>query len=138
MLNLHVFFCLKLGLLSLDPSYGDEYLYLFFTCSFCILFPLIFSLIQLHFQLSKWKCDSILSNTDVSIWTSQKTIFLYFIAIICGSSFAAISLCNCYLFRQSIFSMGLSSYHQSQFQNKCFFQLFDVKIYHRYVYNLLH
>lgn len=117
-----------MGLLAFNPKLGDVYDYLFYICVFYIVFPLIVSLIQLNIQLSKWKNDVILANTDVLIWVQNKVIFLYFVAVICGSSFTAIALCNCYLLQQSTFSMGLSNYHKRKFQNKRFFSivLFEV------------
>ena len=121
-----IFFSLKLYFLASDNDNNDNndlYRILFIGCVSFIVVPLIFNIIQLHFEINKWTKDEILKSTSVSQWINTNLKFLYFIAIICGSSFSAIALCNSYLFQMPIFGMGLSYYHRNIFQNKRFWSI---------------
>ena len=88
-----------------------------------IIIPLIGNLLQLHLEISKWTNDSILNHTHASYWIKSKVKVLFLISVVCGSSFSAVALCNSYQFQLSAFSMGLSRYHSSIFQNKRFFSI---------------
>ena len=95
-----------------------------FCCSITFIFlPLIFNILQLHKQLSKWLNDPILSRTEAPVWILSFMKILYFVSIVSGSSFSAVALCNSNLFQLRIFGMGLSRYHQKLFGNKRFFSV---------------
>ena len=108
-----------------NDDYTDSFWFpLLFLCSICFLIvPLLCNVLQLHFEVLKWLKDPALKNTQAYHWVKTKVKLLYFISVICGSSFSAIALCNSYLLQLSPFSMGLSRYHRSIFQNKRFFSI---------------
>ena len=129
-----VFFCMKLYVLTFDGiGENDKYYFILFilSCIFLIA-PLISNILQLHFEISKWQKDTILRKTGVSNWIKSNVRLLYFVSVISGSSFSAISLCNSYLFQLSVFSMGLSKYHQSIFQNKRFYSVVLLEVEYNY------
>ena len=120
-----VFFCIRLAIISFENGIDtkSEYFILFIIALMFIIVPFFANVIPLHFEISKWTQDIVLKDTQVPSWVKRNTKFLYFLSVITGSSFTAISLCNSYLFRWSIFSMGLPQYHRSIFQTKRFFSV---------------
>ena len=125
-----LFFTLKLYILAFDENVSSNNVYLrLFVCSLVFLFvPLMFNIIQLHLQISKWTKDRILKHTPLPQWINFNLKFLYCISVLCGSSFSAIALCNSYLFQIPLFSMGLSHYHRSIFQNKRFWSIVCLEV----------
>ena len=129
-----LFFCLKLSIFATWDSkgvYRDYYTVLFVLSLIFIVVPLALNVFQMHKQLNHWAHnDPILKQTQTPQWIKSYVRLLYFFAIICGSSFSAVALCNSYLFRFKMFSMGLSRYHKSIWKNKRFFSivLFEVKL----------
>ena len=120
-----------------DSEFGLHYLVLFVLGLVFLIVPLLSNVIQLHYEIGKWSTDPVLAPTPVSGWIRSKVKFLYFISIACGSSFSAVQLCNSYLFKMNIFSMGLSRYHKNRFQTQRFSSivLLEVKcIYMRYTF----
>ena len=109
-------------MLSLDDEsdFDSYYLGLCVLSVIFLVIPLLTNILQLHFEISKWSKDQVLSTTPVRGWIRSRVKFLYCIAVLCGSSFSAIQLCNSYLFKLSLFSMGLSRYHKNLFQTKRF------------------
>ena len=121
-----IFFILKLYLLSFDEvnTYNQEYYFILLILSMAfVIIPLISNIIQLHFEILKWRGDSILKQTGVIKWIRSNVKLLFFVSVVCGSSFSAIALCNSYLLQLGFFSMGLSRYHRAIFQNKRFFSI---------------
>ena len=121
-----LFFSMKLYLFMIDDNHDiDEYHLIYkilFSCAIIFIFlPLIFNLLQLHKELSKWLVDPILSRTEAPVWILSYSRLLYFVSIISGSSFSAVSLFNSNLFQMKVFGMGLSRYHRKIFANKRFF-----------------
>ena len=117
-----VFFSIELYLLMNDNNM-NIYVILFSLSIAFIIIPLTVNLYQLHCELSKWLVDPILIKTECPLWMLTFVKSLYTIAVVTGSSFSAVSLCNSNLFRLRIFSMGLSRFHQKNFQNKRFFSI---------------
>ena len=99
------------------------YSFLFYSSIIFIIVPLVGNLLQLHKQLAKWLVDPILKHTDGPMWILSYLKILYFVAIICGSSFSAVALFNSNLFQWRLFSMNLSRYHRKAFRNKRFFSV---------------
>ena len=130
-----IFFCLKLGVFAFATSENTHlseysqniFFYLFFGCLVCIIVPVFTTLIQLHLQMSEWSEDAVLKNTDVTKWISSNITLVYLLAVLTGSSFTAIDICNCYLLKLSIFCMGLSEYHKTHFQIKRFFSVIMIE-----------
>ena len=117
---------LYLNMVNEDNNNNDnELIYLIlFCCSVAfIVLPLFFNIFQLHKQLSLWMHDSILKQTDTPQWILLHTKMIYLIAFVSGSAFSAVALFNTYLFRLSLFGMGLSRYHQRQFNHKRVFSV---------------
>ena len=119
---LDVFFGARLFVLSLDEDskFSIYYLVLFVLALVFLIIPLLSNVIQLYYEIGQWSKDPVLTPTPVSGWLRSKVKFLYFISIVCGSSFSAVQLCNSYLFKMKIFSMGLSRYHKNRFQTQRF------------------
>ena len=130
-LHIDVFFCGKLYTLWIDKrlTHSEDYFVLMILCIVFIVVPILANLFQLHLEIGKWTQDAVLQGTEVPLWIKSKIKFVYLLAIFCGSSFSAIALVNSYLFQLNTFSMGLSQFHKSIFQNKRFFSivLFEVK-----------
>ena len=121
-LPLDVFFCARLFVLSLDEDskFALYYFVLFVLALVFLIVPLFSNVLQLYYEIGKWSKDPVLQPTPVSGWIRSKVKFLYFVSIVCGSSFSAVQLCNSYLFKMKIFSMGLSRYHKNRFQTQRF------------------
>ena len=119
---LDLFFGARLLVLSLDENskFAVYYLILFVLALVFLIVPLLSNVIQLYYEIGRWSKDPVLSPTPVTGWLRSKVKFLYFISIVCGSSFSAVQLCNSYLFKMKIFSMGLSRYHKNRFQTQRF------------------
>ena len=113
-----------------ENKFVDYYLVLFIIGSLFLLVPLFSNILQLHFEIGKWSSDPVLRKTPVPGWIRSRVKLLYLISIVCGSSFSAVQLCNSYLFKLSVFSMGLSRYHKNLFQTKRFSSivLLEVKL----------
>ena len=125
-----VFFCMKLGLFAfadtsenLSDNVQMVFFYLFLGCVACIVIPVIATLVGLYFQIDKWENDATLQNTEVTRWIEKNITMVFLVAIVTGSSFTAISICNCYLLKLSFFCMGLSGYHANKYQTKRFFTI---------------
>ena len=128
-----VFFCLKVcvyAFIDVNNDSDDDnnknrgaYVILFFLSLTFIILPLTLNVIQLYFELSKWQNDVILKQTQVKQWINTNVKLLYFLAVMSGSSFSAISLCNSHLFKLKVFGMGLPRYYQSLFQSKRFLSI---------------
>ena len=136
-----LFFSLRLSVIAFDgfeekQNYLKPFFVLFVLSVIFIVFPFIFNLIQLNKEIPKWSQDLILKETCVSNWLMSNAKKLYFMAVISGSSFSAIGFCNSYLFKLNAFSMGLSNYHRSQFQNKRFFSVVLLEVYQLYFFCL--
>ena len=82
-----------------------------------IILPLMCNLVQLHKQLNVWIGD-VYSKYTVQAWVRLYLRILYMIAILCGSAFAAIDICNSNLFHLSIFNMGLNKRQRGIFKNQ--------------------
>ena len=126
-----MFFCLKLGVFAfantddthLTSKAQNEFFYLFLGCLVCIIIPVVATLLQLYSQIDEWEANAVLQNTRVIRWLEEYITGVYVLAVITGSSFTAISICNCYLLKLNFFSMGLSVYHQNEFQINRFFSI---------------
>ena len=121
-----LFFGVELFVFIIDDQFEEYYMIytiLFGASVIFIVLPMIINLIQLHNELSKWITDPILSHTEVPLWILTYVKMLYFISVITGSSFNAVSLLNSNLFQWPIFEMGLSRFHRARFQNKRFFSI---------------
>eukprot|EP01083_Nonionella_stella_P114118 337062_1 len=96
------FFAFNMGIWrSVSPIYV---LILALSVTF-IVSPCAFTMGQLiHHSRKHW----IKSSDQVRTWLASRANVLYFASIITGSSFAAVSLCNSYLFQLGVFDMGLT------------------------------
>ena len=122
-----IFFTIRLAVVAFDfdkiendGGTGSPFFVLFILSLIFTVIPFWGNIIPLHFEISKWNKDPILKESAVPQWVKAHVKILYLLSVITGSSFSAIALCNSYLFRFSAFSMGLSHYHKSIFQNKRF------------------
>ena len=95
------------------------FIILVLSCTFIIL-PLMANITQLWIETKKWKQDSLLRKTGVTKWLQTHLQVLYLISVISGSCFSAVALCNSYMLKLRVFSMGLSKYHTTFFQAKRF------------------
>ena len=119
-----VFFAFKLYLLANDSGkYNNYYLWLMISAILFLVLPVGMNVYQLHSEIARWNKDLILRDTALNRWIKNRMKMLYFMSVICGSAFSAIELCNSYLFKLSLFSMGLSQYHKTMFQTKRFFSI---------------
>ena len=84
---------------------------------FFIIVPLIGNLIQLHNEIQVWIHD-VYSKHCVQAWMRWYLRILYMFAILCGSSFAAVDICNSNVFHLSIFNMGLNKRQKAIFKNQ--------------------
>ena len=82
-----------------------------------IILPLICNLIQLHKEIQEWICD-VYSKHTVQPWMRSYLRVLYMIAILFGSSFAAVDICNSNIFHLSLFNMGLNKRQRAIFKNQ--------------------
>ena len=89
---------------------------LFGFCIAFIILPLIGNLIQLHGEIQEWISDPY-SKHCVQSWMQSNVRKLYMFAILFGSSFAAVDICNSNLFHLSLFNMGLNKRQQAIFEN---------------------
>ena len=87
-----------------------------FGVSFIIV-PLIGNLVQLHKEIKVWISD-VYSKHCVQSWMISHLRHLYMIAILFGSSFAAVDICNSNLFHLSLFNMGLNKRQKAIFKNQ--------------------
>ena len=120
------FFSMELYLFMMDDELENIQLLfiILFTLSLVfIIVPLVTNLIQLHKELSKWLVDPVLAQTEAPLWILSYVRMLYFVAVITGSSFSAVSLLNSNLFQWPMFGMGLSKFHRQMFRNKRFFSV---------------
>ena len=116
-----VFFSMKLYLVMGDQNFDLIHVILFSFSILFVILPLFANIFTLHSQLSKWMIDPILKHTDTRQWILSHTKLIYLFVFISGSAFSVIALFNTYLFQLSLFSMGLSRYHQRKFANKRLF-----------------
>ena len=126
-----IFFCLKLYTLWVDPIFTQrkEWYGLLFIASIVFTFvPVTINLVQCHFSLSKWIQHPILKTTSVPSWIDKSAKMVYFLSVVCGSSFSAIKLVNSYLFEWEIFSMGLPSYYLAKFDRKRFISVVVLEV----------
>ena len=93
----------------------DKWCLFGFGMAFIIL-PLIGNLLQLHKAIQVWISDPY-SKHCVQSWMQFNLRKLYMFAILCGSSFAAVNICNSNLFHLSLFNMGLNKRQQAIFEN---------------------
>ena len=82
-----------------------------------ILLPLIGNLFQLHNEIEIWVCD-VYSKHTIQPWVRSYLRFLYMLAILFGSAFAAVDVCNSNLFYLPMFSMGLNKRQKAIFKNQ--------------------
>ena len=92
-----------------------------FSCFFVIL-PVIASMFQLHRETKRWMMDDD-SRHIVQPWIMKHFHYLYIIAMISGSGFAAVELCNSQLFQLSLFCMNLPQRQTQIFKNKRLFSI---------------
>ena len=138
-----LFFCVKLWLLCLVTEHA--FYWSLFVCAIVfIILPLIVNIYQLNNQIKKWNNE----NSDEKFqfkrhasqklchWINARIKFIYVLTFICGSSFSVFALCNSYLFRLRIFSMGLSQRQKALFRNQRIFSvvLLEVKSINIYSY----
>ena len=82
-----------------------------------IILPLIGNIMQLHHEIQVWITDSY-SKYSVQAWMNSYLRVLHFMTIICGSSFAAVDICNSNIFHLSLFNMGLNKRQRAIFKNQ--------------------
>eukprot|EP01083_Nonionella_stella_P050829 135091_1 len=86
-------------------------------CALSIVFivvPITISLYQLHTaSSSQW-----IKDNRVVDWLNTYTKLLYFMSVFTGSSFSALEIFNCNMFRLDLFDMGLSQKHFMEFKTK--------------------
>ena len=113
---------MRLAVLAWDENVENrEYFFILLILSVgFVVIPLALNIIQLHFEISKWRADTILQQTGVTQWIKSNVKVLYLLTALCGSSFSAVCLCNSYLLLLNMFSMGLPMYHKSIFTSKRF------------------
>ena len=122
-----ILFCVRLCVVSFEDQDGftlqlQSKFFILFVLSFVfIIVPFFGSIVPLHFEISKWSKDKVLKHAAIPQWTKKNAKLLYLLSVVTGSSFSAVALCNSYLLTLNAFSMGLSQYHRSIFQNKRFF-----------------
>ena len=87
--------------------------------SFGVLFivlPLIGNLIQLHYEIKEWMRDTYSAHT-IQPWIRSYLRLLYMMAILFGSAFAAVDICNSNIFHLQVFNMGLNKRQRAVFKN---------------------
>ena len=109
--------------MNLDLTQILIFFYCLYYQRYLLLYLFFGNIIPLHLEISKWTQNDILKQTAVPQWIKRHTKVLYLLSVVTGSSFSAISLCNSYLFKWDVFSMGLPHYHRSVFQNTRFFSV---------------
>ena len=100
-----------------DQLSQAEKWYLYGFGIFFIIVPLIGNLIQLHTEIQSWIND-VYSKHCVQSWMQSHLRHLYMLAILFGSSFAAVDVCNSNLFHLSLFNMGLNKRQKAIFKNQ--------------------
>ena len=94
-----------------------EKLVLFCCGVFFVILPLIVNLVQLNREIQVWIQDTY-SKDRVQAWIRSYSRGLYMMAILCGSSFAAVDIFNSNIFHLSMFNMGLNTRQRALFKNK--------------------
>ena len=118
--NLHKIDCLFVTQIYFD---WDDHLssnlkFILIACGgLFILLPLIGNLFQLHNEIEVWVCD-VYSKHTIQPWVRSYLRFLYMLAILFGSAFAAVDVCNSNLFYLPMFSMGLNKRQKAVFKNQ--------------------
>eukprot|EP01083_Nonionella_stella_P170884 582565_1 len=106
--------CFFAANVNIQSQIDSQYLIAMIFAIFFIVTPAFMTILQLHFQCKRW----IHSSDQVRGWLSQNLKHLYFLSIFTGSSFAAITLVNSYLFQLGICDMGLTDKEVSAFMYK--------------------
>ena len=112
--------CLFVAQIYLD---GDEQFstsekwILFSFGVFFVILPLICNLMQLHNEIKVWMSD-IHSKHTVQAWIRSYLHFLFLMAIVFGSAFAAVDICNSNIFHLRMFNMGLNRRQRAIFKNQ--------------------
>ena len=94
----------------------EKWILLSFGVTFLIV-PLIGNLIQLHNEIQVWMSDTYSKHT-VQAWIRSYLRGLYMMAILFGSAFAAVDICNSNIFHLSMFNMGLNKRQRAIFKNR--------------------
>ena len=104
--------------LNVDEQLSLIEKWLMFSCGILfIMLPSIGNLMQLHSEIQVWLSD-IYSKHTVQAWIRSYIRRLYMIAILFGSSFAAVDICNSNIFHLRMFNMGLNKRQQALFKNQ--------------------
>ena len=104
--------CLFVAQIQLNNGNQLSPLTKWFLVSFGIFFvivPLLCNLVQFHKETQVWMFDTYSKHTvTVQQWIRSYLRLLYMIAILCGSSFVAVDICNSNLFHLQMFNMCLN------------------------------
>ena len=92
-----------------------------FCCLFLIL-PMMANLTQLNKEIKKWITDNDTRHI-LQPWILKHGKGLYLLAIISGSAFSAVELCDSNLFQLSFFSLDLPLRQKQIFKNKRVFSV---------------
>ena len=95
-------------------SQTEKWVLLSFGVTFIVL-SLIGNLIQLRNEIQVWISD-VYSKHILQAWIRSNLRFLYLVAIMFGSAFAAIDICNSNIFHLSRFNMGLNKRQRAIFK----------------------
>ena len=82
-----------------------------------LVIPVLINLFQLHNELKTW-VHTVETKMIIQSWLSEHVKVLYLIAILTGSAFSSIELCNSGLFGLSMFYMNLPKKQKQIFKNK--------------------
>eukprot|EP01083_Nonionella_stella_P102330 291004_1 len=79
-----------------------------------IVLPIMYSIVQLVMKSRQWWQ----SDDNLRIWWMEHSNVLYFLSVITGSSYTAVSTANCNAFQLELFSMGLNKQQRLKFNTK--------------------
>ena len=102
-----------------------DYEIIFILSIIFIVAPAMTALFQLYFYAKKYW----LENDHVRAWISKFSTLLLFLSVITGSSFAAVSLLNSYIFQLDVFDMGLPQKQLKGFNTKRVYSIVLMEVY---------
>ena len=111
-----------------------KYTILFILCLVFLIIPTFFSIFQLQNAISIWIQDPD-TKFILRPWITKYIKLLYLLSIIFGSSFTAMDLCNCYIFKLDFAAMGLPWRNRQVFKNQ---RILSIVLLGLYIYLFAH